>query len=297
MKQRGAIALLITVMFVILITVAIGFGLKEVNHASKIVQNENFTYQSSIIVEDILDILKTNKDISAVLEANSAEMFYLFLSQTAFIPFEASGLEIVMKIESARGKFSPLMIDEKNLPNIQEYLNRSMINSRYLDILLDGIGKIKEDNSYNSAIFDENPYLYRDSIVSFKHLGKINDFYRREFHDNALKNIDFTKLFYLSSQKDLTIDLNYATSEVWEMLLGCTKERAEFLYDGEGSYTQLSDLELDEQEKENLSHFKTSFYEPTLFVTIEIREKNNQAFITFEYDVKKKKGSNFVYEI
>ena len=295
--KRDAIALLLTVMFVIVITVAIGFGLKQVNLASKIVQNENFTYQSSIIVEDILDILSTNKEILAVVDTNSSEALFLFLSQAAFIPFETSGLEIVMKIQSARGKFSPSMIDEKNIPYLQQYMNTYMINTQYLDILLDSMSKIKDDNSYNSAIFDDKPYLYRDYIVSSKHLEAINDFYRKEFNDNSLSNVDFNKLFYYSNRKDLKIDLNYATPEVWELLIGCTKERAEFLNDGAGLYTKLSELDLNEQEKANLSQFKTSFYEPILYVEIEITQNDNNSLIKFEYDIKKKKGSNFVYEI
>jgi len=296
-QKKSGIALLITVMFVIVITVAIGVGLKQVNLASKVVQSENFMYQSTILVEDILNILSTNKDIATLIDTNSSEVLYVFLSQAAFIPFEAAGLEIVMKIKSARGKFSPNMITQKNLPYIQQYLNANMINSQYLDILLDSMSKIKEDNSYNSAIFDDKPYLFRDYIVSKKHLQEINNFYTREFNDNSLKNIDFDNLFYFSSEKNLVIDLNYATAEVWEMLLGCTKERAEFLFDGGGMYTELADLDLNDQEKESLKQFKTSFYEPILFVEIDIKQNNNNSLITFEYDIKNKKGSNFVYEI
>jgi hypothetical protein len=104
-------------------------------------------------------------------------------------------------------------------------------------------------------------------------------------------------LFYYSSESNISIDLNYATPVVWELLLGTTKERAEFLSDGMGSYTKLSDLNLDDDEKENLAKFRTSYFEPLIFVEIEIMQETMQSKISFEYDIKKKEGYNFAYEI
>ncbi len=284
-------------MFVIVISVAIGIGLKQVNDASKVVSSENFLYQSSIIVEDLLNILQTSKDLSSVLDTKSSEALYLFLSQAAFIPFESSGLEILMQIHSARGKFNPNQINAKNLPLIQAYFNRYNVNSQYIDILLDGMSKIKEDNSYNSAIFDEKPYLFRDYIASKEQLREINRFYAREYNDNALKNINFDDLFYLGSDRNITIDLNYATPEVWEMMLGCAPDKAELLSDGGGFYTTIADLDLNSEEEMNLKQFRTSFYEPVLYVEIEIIQNKLHSKISFEYDIKSKKGSHFVYEI
>ncbi|MDQ7066928.1 MAG: hypothetical protein Q9M40_02380 [Sulfurimonas sp.] len=56
-RSKHAIALLITVMFIIVITVAIGVGLKQVNSASFQMKNEKFMYQSRLLIEDILKIL------------------------------------------------------------------------------------------------------------------------------------------------------------------------------------------------------------------------------------------------
>lgn len=300
MKQsRRAIALLITTMFVIVITVAIGFGLKQVNEASKIVEDEKFMYQSRIILEDVLNILKTSKEVQLVLESDSAEGLFILISQAGFIPFENSGLEIIMKISSARGKFNPSQLKDSLVRQdaMKQYLNNYMINNQYVDILVDSMGGIKDDNSYNSRIFDEKPYLYRDYIASSEHLEEINDFYTKEFNDNSLKKINFDDLFYYSVDANSSIDLNYATTEVWEMLLSTTKERAEFLADGAGSYIDNESLNLNDNELEHLALFQTSFFEPILFVEVEITKKDSTSNINFEYDIKEKKGSNFVYEI
>jgi hypothetical protein len=284
-------------MFVIVITIAIGYGLKQVNSASSVIKEEKFIYQSSIIVEDVLNILKTSPDIASLIDTNSSSDFYIFMSQAAFIPLQISGLDIVLKISSARSKFNPKQLNKKNSDSLRMFMSNHNVNSQYVDILLDCISGIKEDNSYNSTIFDKNPYLFRDYIASLAQIQEINNFYEQEYNDNSLKKIDFDELFYFSNESNMSIDLNYATPLVWELLLGSTKERAEFLSNGMGSYTKLADLDLDDDEKENLAKFKTSYYEPLLFVEIEIMQENIKSKVTFEYDIKKKKGYNFAYEI
>ncbi len=297
-KSRNGIALLITLMFVIVITVAIGYGLKQVNDATKIAKQEKFIYQSSVIVEDIINILNNSQELQAAAENNSSSDFYLFLSQTAFIPFEYEGMEIVFKIKSARGKFNPSMLSSATSQYLKEYVTRYNINAQYVDILEDNIKGIKVDNSYNSTIFDENPYLFRDYIASAKHLKIINDYYTKEYHDNALKNVAFDELFYYTDDKNITIDLNYATAEVWEFMLGCSKERATLLSEAGGSYVSMENLNLNNTEKERLQkNFKISFFEPVVQVELDIRLDESYSKVNFEYDIKKKKGSNFVYEI
>lgn len=296
-KSKKGIALLITVMFVIVITVAIGFGLKQVNTAASVIQKENFMYQSTLLVEDVLNILKKSPDIKSVVDSNSSDNLYIFLSQAAFIPFEVSGLEIILKVSSARAKFQPSQLDNNNSSLMRQYLNNYAINSQYVEILADNFGGIKEDNSYNSRIFDEKPYLFRDFIASSAHLQEINEFYTKEYNENSLSNIDFDNLFYFGSDSNVSIDLNYATPEVWELMLGTTRARAEELSLGGGAYASIADLGLNDDEIRNLGLFKTSFFEPILFVEVEIAQNKSSSKISFEYDIRAQKGSNFVYEI
>lgn len=298
--KKNAIALLITVMFVIVITVAIGFGLKQVNEATQEIQNEKFLYQSSIIVEDVLKILKNSPDLKTVADGNNTSDLFTFLSQTSLIPFETSGIEIVLQIKSARGGINPKDLNTTTTDIFREYLASKRINSEYINLLQDNMSGIKVDNSYNSRIFEENPYLYRDTIASPTHLKVINDFYSKEYNDNALADVDFEKLFSFSDTNDTNgtkIDLNYASAELWEMMTGVSEERAKELSIGAGMYESDEDLGLSDSELERLKKFKVSFYEPYIFVDVEIRQNKSRAKISFEYNIKKNKGSNFVYEI
>jgi hypothetical protein len=302
--RKKGIALLITLFFIMAITVSIGIGLKYVNNASNEVESEDFLFQTGVIVDDILTLLKNSKELETVVKESSAEGLFIFLSQATFIPLENSGLKIGLEINNARAKFNPnrlidnsKSIDVKKVNALREYMNRYMVNDAYIDILLDNMRGIKEDLSYTTDIFYDKPYLFRDYITSYKHLDEINDFYIKTYHEDSLKKVDFDNLFYLSSVRDTAIDLNYATTQVWELILSVDKQRAEQLTQGGGSYVDIKSLVLSEEEQRALSRFKVSYFEPYLDVIVKITQNDKSANIRFEYDMKNKKGSNFSYEI
>jgi hypothetical protein len=258
--------------------------------------------QTAMLLDDVLNILQTSKEIDQVIVKKSSEVFFVFLSSVSFIPFQTSNLKVSIEIKSARSKFNPNSLMDGNntiarADVLREYMSKNMVNREYVNILLDVMGKIKEDESYNSAIFNEKPSLFRDYVVSQKHLDEVNDFYMKTYHDNNLKNIDFKNLFYFSKNRDEKIDLNYATPQTWEMILLCDKGRAEQLSLGGGTYNTLESLNLNDEEKVALSKFNTSFFEPYLDVLVEISQESQSTKIKFEYDISTKKGSNFVYEI
>jgi len=294
-KSRRAIALLITVFFIMLITLSVGAGLKYINNASKSMRSEQFVLQSAMILDDVLKLLESSGELKAV---TSADTLAIFLAESSFIPFESNGVSVVIQISSARDKINPnTLITKPRIDAFKDYLMLKMVNMEYADMLSDVIGGIKEDMSYNTDIFNQKPYLFRDYIASAKHLQELNDSYLKRYHDNSLENIDMDKLFHVSTDKNSSLDLNYATSPAWELMLGCDEARAEVLSNDHGTYMALDDLGLSETEKVSLTEFKTSFFEPYIYVKIEITQKNSTANIAFEYDIKLKKGSNFVFDV
>jgi len=303
--MRGAIALLITLLFVISITFAIGLGLKHINEAKTSSKEEGFIIQTSFILDDVMKLLHNTKELDMIVKNNSVDMLNVFLSQSSFIPFESSGVRILLELSSARAKFNPNTLVDNNttlhndrIDDLKSFMRENNVEDVYVDMLLDSMLKIKPDMSYNTDIFNQKPYLFRDYIVSYKHLEEINDFYIKTFKDNSLNKIDFQKLFYFSKDRvNYKIDLNYATKDVWKLILGCDDIRAKELSENGGSYKNLDDLLLNEDEKIQLSHFKVSFFEPYIDVKVEIIQGNMSSKIAFEYDMKTKKGTNFSYEI
>ncbi|OIP55189.1 MAG: hypothetical protein AUK54_04375 [Helicobacteraceae bacterium CG2_30_36_10] len=295
MLQKKAIALLITVFFIMAITISIGVALKYVKSASKSINSEQSMLQSSIILNDVLMMLKSS---AAIEQINSSEGLALFLNQSSFIPFQSSGVTVLIEMSSARAKVNPNTLSNKDkLDAFKNFLMAKMVNIEYADMLYDVIGGIKVDMSYNTDIFTQKRNLFRDYLASYKHLQEINDTYMKKYHDNSLKNVDFENLFYINKEINFKVDLNYATPSAWQLMLGCNEERASALSDNSGEYTTLEDLLLSDEEKVALQRFQYSFFEPYIDVKIEIMQKDISINIRFEYNIKQKKGSNFVYEV
>ena len=297
--KRG-VALLITLLFIMLITLSVGIGLKQLNEVSHHMKAENFLFQTSAILDDALRLLQNSKELNAI---NSSEEFSVFLSEAAFIPFEASGIKVSLELSSARSKFnvnslidSNNSIDADRVNSLKEYMSIYMVNIGFVDVLLDSMGGIKEDMSYNSDLFNEKSRLFRDYIISDKHFDELSEFYLNYYRDNSLKNIDFKELFYFSNNRSHKVDLNYATVEVWEMMLGCGKLKATEL--SKNSYDSFESIGLSDEELDSVKKkFDTSFFEPYLDVVIKIEQGEHSARIRFEYDIKEREGSNFVYDI
>jgi len=302
--KRGAIALLITLFFVIAITVSIGVGLKLVNKASSEVQSENFILQTSVIVDDILTILKKSEELDSIVANKSSSELFAFLSQARSMPINRDDIRVSLELKSARGRInpnilmsSPIKVNSQTVNALKQYLSKYNVNGSYVDTMLDMMGGVKEDLSYNSEIFYDKSDLFRDYIVSRQHLSEVDDFYKKTYHDDSLKNINFENLFYFSSDKNSSIDLNYASGDVWELMLGCTKQRAQTIALGAGTWSSVEDISLKDDEKGILSKFNTSFFEPYIEVVLRIVQKNSNAKVRFEYDMRTKQGRNFSYDI
>jgi len=169
--QRKAIALLITLLFIMLITISVGAGLKQLNQASGYVEDEKFLFQSSVILNDTLDFLKNSQELNDI---NSSDDFSAFLAQTSFIPFQTHGIKISLELSSARSKFNVnnLMgkkeLDIFRVNALRRYLGNHMVATSFVDILLDSMRGVKQDFSYESTLFDQKPELFRDYISIIK---------------------------------------------------------------------------------------------------------------------------------
>ena len=300
--QRRAIALMITLFFIMAISVSLALALKQVKTTTQEVSKQEFAMQSSVIVDDVLNLLKDSTELDAI---DSAEALFTFLSEASIIPFESNGVNIVIELRSARAKLNINSLTDanatRNTPRVnafRDFMTLYNVNNTYTEMIIDGMSKIKPDNSYKSDIFNENPYLFRDYISSINHLVVINDFYKKTYNEDSLNEIPFEKLFYFSKDRGTKIDLNYADTKTWQLLLGCDEGRAEQLLSGSGSYTKIQELNLDERETVALKALDLDrYFEQYLDVKVSISKGSLSSELKFEYDMNTKKGSNFVYEI
>ena len=295
--DRRGVALLITLFFIIAITAAVGVSLMNLRKSGEELHQARFLLQSGAVVDDVLALMRGADKLGAVTDAESLN---LFLLTAGFIPLELKELLVKIEITSAMGHinintlgaseaFQKALIDYMNRFNVQDALYMN-------DLLIDCMGGHKD--IYRTGIFDEMPELYRERIVSKRHLDKIVDFYIRERHDNAVTKVPWKDLIRFGDANATTLDANYITPALWQMLIpGLEEERAVEISSGGGAYSSLEDIDLSPENKANLSAFDLSFYAPTVHLDVEIVENNSSANVAFDYDLTAKKGKHFEFGI
>ena len=296
LKTKPAIALLITVFFIMLITVSLGVALKYVKESSDSVRDESLTLQSAMVLEDFLRILKTHPALNEVKDKDSLA---IFLAQSSLLPFQIDGAQVLVQISSASAKINPnIFRDGAKMEVFKSFLLNNGVNVEYADMLGDLINGVKEGNLYNTDIFNDEPYLFRDYVSSHGHLLKLNEIYKKKYHDNGVDKIDVKELFTTGKDANGSIDVNYATPLAWQLMLSCDVERAVLLSEGGfGAYSSVADLHLSDEENSSLSMFNPVTYSPMIEVKIRVNKREQTVFISFKYNVESKKGSNFVFEV
>jgi hypothetical protein len=285
--MRNAIALLVTLFFLMAITVSIGIGLKYINGAKSTIEDENFLLQTNVILEDVLTYLKNSQELQMIKKDDTGDAFDIFLAQSEFIPLEVSGIKVGISIHSARRKINLNDLiksnDQVQIDRFRSFLSSYNVNPAYIDILKDATSK--DNNNLISGFIDENPQIFREYISSYEHLDVINEFYTNTYYDNSLSSIDFKDLFYISEAKSYCIDQNYATEWTKHMLEGIALEDAE-------------DFLVDVNQSNFSSMYCTSNDNRYIIdVNLEIIQGSKTANISFEYNINRAKGYNFSYEI
>ncbi len=302
--MRRGVALLVTIILVMLMSIVIGWSMQTLGDAKESVEKERLMIQSALLVEDLLGILKNSPEINAVAEANNSIAFYTLLVSTSMLPFESEGYRVLVSLKSARDRLNINTFAKANTQRAKQrrirlanFLAAHGYGGELYNYILDAMGGIKEDGSYRSDLFYNDPTLYRNAIVSSRQMKRIlSDFAKREGSDPFSK-LNFDKIFAYNEDPTTRLDLNFATPEVWEFVAGVSKERARQLFENAGAYQSVDDLELGEGEKKILSLFDYSFFEPVILVHMDIFQEENSAMIEFEYDIKKKRAKRFVFEI
>ncbi|MCW8838393.1 MAG: hypothetical protein OQK11_06805 [Thiovulaceae bacterium] len=298
-NSKNGIALLITLFFIMAITISIGIGFKYVNEAKSSIKDENFLLQTNIIIDDVLILLKDSKELQLIKDDTTGEIFDIFLAQSEFIPFEVSDIKVAISIKSARRKINLKNLLDLNTtgqnnvedPLIQQFksfLTSYNVNLSYFDMLKDAVSK---NNDYPITDFiDAKPDIFREYISSYGHLNEINEHYKNTYYENSLVKIDFKDLFYVGRENNTSnsycIDSYYITNTAKVMLEGVNVDEAEnFVVDTNKSAFDYLYCSVNDDKRYVID------------VELEIIQGQKTANISFEYDIKQTKGYNFSYEI
>ncbi|NPA60271.1 MAG: hypothetical protein GXO30_07400 [Epsilonproteobacteria bacterium] len=294
--QKRAVALLITLFFIMIISVSLGLSLR---YMKDIQQNEKESValiQNDILIRDIINILH---NLQLFDNITSSEDLAIFFDTGSMLYLEENDFSIYLQFSSARSKLPVTVLkEEKPFDIFLSFLQRKQINELFGYLLKDIIGGEKEDNSYETNLFQRYPMLYKNGLVEKKQLFILKRFYKSELHDNGVEKFNFSKLFYIGKvDNTYKIDLNYASVEAWEYILGVSKERAEQIVKDTKIKNKLEDFTiLTSEERQRVEIFTHSFFEPVIEVEVLINNNGLQSKIRFEYNFKTKKESNFVFE-
>ena len=294
-NKRPAIALLITLFFVISVTAAVGVSIIQLRLSAKQVREGKCLIQSSMVLDDLLKLLKTTPVLDQVKDAESMQYF---LQNASIIPVSLENLNVKINIDSAMGRFNINTLSY--FKPFQEALSGYMVQyeisdvAYFQDLLIDCMSSKRSE--YRTDIFDAMPWLYRERIVSMAHLEQIIDYYVLNRHDNNIRKIPWEQLVRFSPSRDRKVDANYITPQLWQLLLpeiteGIAIDLAsnEFLYEKDG------DLSLADEELEKLEPFALSYYLPRTLIEVDVKRNDQNVHVAFEYDLKLKKGGNFDY--
>ena len=293
--KRYAIALLITLFFVISVTAAVGVSMTLLQKNAVHVQETKCLVQSSMAVQDLLTFLKTSLLLTQIKDAQSLRSF---LQRTSVLPLHLQNQSITIRMQSAMGRFNINTLS--NFKPFSEALSVYMEQHEVRDaeyfehLLLDCMSG--QQSVTRTDIFDTLPWLYKNRIDSMEHFEQILDYYVLTRHDNAIKNIPWAQLIRFGSKNDTRIDANYITSELWQLLLPLINEdKARQLASSKSVYTTKEDLYLEEQDLEQLKAFHLSYYEPRVLINVDVKQNEQNIPIGFEYDLQSKKGGYFHY--
>jgi len=297
-QNRPAIALMVTLFFIMAITVAVGLSLTQLKRGNLQLQEGRFLVQGSAVIEDVLTLLKNSAD---VIKVEDAATLRLFLDSAAFIPFEVDDLRVKISMRSARSRLNINLLSSSEV--LQEALKTYLIRyniqdvAYFVDLLLDCMGGTQE--LYRTEIFDEQPWMYRDRIVDRSHFDQLLDFYVKMRHDNSIRTVAWEKIISFGDPKRAQIDANYATPELWRLMLpDAGDEQVKTLAEaGLEGYESEDDLNLSDEEREQIAPFGVTYYLPVAEVKVMIEEYDKMAEIVFQYDIASQQAKEFSYDI
>jgi len=294
-NRRSGIALLITLFFVISVTAAVGVSIIQLRLSAKQVREGKCLIQSSMILDDLLRLLKTSPLVDKVKDGESMRYF---LYNTSVIPLALENLNVKINIKSSVGRIN--INTFSSFTPFQEALSGYMLQydirdvEYFQDLLIDCMSG--EQPYYRTDIFEAKPWLYREKISSMTHFEQILDYYVMTRHDNNIKKIPWEELIRFGTHKDNKLDVNYISPQLWQLLLPeLSEDVANDLASGEIVYKTSENLSLSDDDIIKLETFKISYYVPRTLIEVDVKRNDQNVHVAFEYDLKLKKGGNFDY--
>jgi hypothetical protein len=307
LKKKG-IALLITISLVAVIASLIGISAGILDHSFKRISNKKFLIQSNSFISGLTDVLKDAS--SDVNDSDSLDIFLSFpfvfeqksrdLSVDIYFTSEATGLnpnDMLEENNATRGR-DKVKENENIKPSFEASFDHILTVYNVSDKILllsmiaDSVDSDLKERTTGSELALENSFFSQGRIYSIEHFNQIIDAYKHLTLDYSVDAIPWETLLSFNN-KD--IDFNHIESDALKAmfpeldeatLTSLTSDRVEV-------YKDFSLLNIDSQRKKELEKLGLTFYSPQVKAWMNIRNGDNHLGVTFLYDLKNKKATNF----
>jgi len=304
-RSRRGIVLLITLFFIMAITMVLGVSLTQLKKGQDQLERTRMMAQSAIVLEDAMAMIKEYSSEIDTNDSGQIDMLIGFAYPTPFpLPLPAtSEVQGTLGFESADSRLNINML-ARSKP-LQE-LFRAYCSEFYIadpDYLIRLLADASsgEKELYDTDLFDTMPWLYRERIVDMAHLQMLLDHYVLNYRDGNVYRIPWERLFRFGEREnDALLDIAYVSAELWHFLAPQLSEEAiQTLVDnGTGNYDDnLSALDPDILETLKQAGL-TLAPAPRIAVTLNLFGSGDaQARIRFEYDLKTHLAQRFDYAL
>jgi len=299
-SSRPAIALIITLFFIMAMTLLVGISSGLSDSALKRVEKERFLIQANRISHDVVTILgQITKDL------NGSDDLDMLIDLPVLLDDEVSGMHVEITFESASSRLNINSLVDENGTIQKEYYNlleNVLINNQVLDpslflsLVADTIDSDIEERIVDSEIATLDPFYSNGEIIDMKHFNKIIQKYIEMRDDLAINQIPWSKLI---STVGKDIDINHVTPELFAEIFPnfAPDEVLEYTLGRKDTYNKMEDLEVDDITKEYLLKLGVSFYEPLVKCNVLLKVNEQTGIISFYYDLSGKNASEFNIEI
>jgi len=299
-SSRPAIALIITLFFIMAMTLLVGISSSLSDRALKRVEKERFLIQANRISADVVTMLtQMTKDM------NGSDDLAMLIDLPVLLDDEVSGMYVEITFESASSRLNINSLVDENGTIQKEYYNlleNILINNQVLDpslflaLVADTIDSDIKERIVDSEIASLDPFYSNGEIIDMRHFNKIIRMYIEMRDDLAIKQIPWSKIISTVGEK---VDINHITPELFTEIFPnfAPDEVIEYTLGRENTYNAMEDLEVDDITKEHLEKLGVSFYEPLVKCEVLLKVNEQTGIITFYYDLSGKNASEFNIKI
>ncbi len=286
----------------------IGISAGILDNSFKRISNKKFLIQANSFISGMTDVLK-----DASSDVNNSDSLDIFLSMPFVFEQKSRDLSIDIYFTSEATALNPNNMLEKTKSNkkdekIKENENIKPSFESYFDQILtvynvsdkilllsmiaDSVDSDLKERTTGSEIVLENQFFSQGKIYSIEHFKQIIDVYKRMTLDYTVDDIPWETLLSFNNNK---IDFNHIEADSLKAMFpeldpatvaSLTSDRVEV-------YEDFSVLNIDLQRQKELEKIGLSFYSSQVKAWMNIQSGDNHLGVSFLYDLKNKKATNF----